>query len=147
MFTSTWLLTKEGATRFLLKTLWRGLPHSLVFPVCWGWWGLPHSFVCCKIHVERFYRRSRSLSCRRSGRHPACSRTSLRSSLRQQSTVVLSFFQYSPSPLKSYLPLVLNMRLASAAPLTSGDNKYLKKIFNNYVKESTCIVMWETCRL
>ena len=134
-FTSTRLLTKEGATIFLLTTLWWGLPHSLVFPVFW------------KIHLERYSQRSCSLSRHRSSKHLAYSLTSLCWSLRQQSTDVPGFFQCSPSLQKSYPPQVLHMHLASVAPLTNADNRYLKKIYNSYVKESTCIMMWKTRRL
>ena len=129
------IINQRGSNNIPTEDTLVGLPHSLVFPVCW------------KIHLERCSRRSCSLSSHRSGKHLAYSRTSLRSSLRQQSTDVPGFFQCSPSLQKSYPPLVLNMHLASAPPLTNADNRYLKKIYNSYVKESTCIMMWETRRL
>ena len=118
------IIRQRGSNNVPTEDTLVGLPHSLVFPVCW------------KIHLERCSRRSCSLSSHRSSKHLAYSRTSLRSSLRQQSTDVPGFFQCSPSLQKSYPPLVLHMHLASAAPLTIADNRYLKKIYNSYVKES-----------
>ena len=129
------IINQRGSNNIPTNDTLVGLPHSLGFPVFW------------KIHLERYSQRSCSLSCHRSSKHLAYSRTSLRSSLRQQSTDVPGFFQCSPSLQKSYPPQVLHMHLASVAPLTNADNRYLKKIYNSYVKESTCIMMCETHRL